>query len=112
MPCDDQSCAPFPLSWRRLRIGNLESIVLRIVERVSGGEVKVTTNVEVFSMPKFFDSRAVFVCRAVAMFVFALMLARYIGEIVVLTGAMVRVGDGDVVSSCRVVGAEYRIYEE
>lgn len=41
----------------------------------------VDTNVQVFSMPDFFDSRSVIVARAVAMFAFGLMLARYLGEI-------------------------------
>lgn len=42
--------------------------------------MQVDTGVEVFSMPDFFDSAAAVVVRAVAMFLFAVMLAHYLGE--------------------------------
>lgn len=42
--------------------------------------MKVSTDVQVFSMPHFFGSEEVIVVRAVAMFLFGLMLARYIGK--------------------------------
>ena len=46
----------------------------------SGGEVQITKDVQVFSMPYFFATASVVVCRAVAMFAFTVMLAYYIGE--------------------------------
>eukprot|EP00903_Cladosiphon_okamuranus_P014277 g13260.t1 len=43
-----------------------------------GGEVHIDKTVHAFSMPYFFDSRPDVVCRAVAMFLFGLMLIRYL----------------------------------
>ncbi|CBJ48824.1 Transient Receptor Potential Channel Fragment [Ectocarpus siliculosus] len=57
-----------------------------------GGEVKMVTSVEVFSMPFFFGSSPAIVGRAIAMFAFGLMLVIYIGKDVLRAWREVRDG--------------------
>eukprot|EP00904_Undaria_pinnatifida_P002750 jgi/Undpi1/12476/HiC_scaffold_5.g02147.m1 len=45
-----------------------------------GGEVQISKDVQAFSMPYFFGTSAVVVCRAVAMIAFTIMLAHYVGK--------------------------------
>ncbi|CAM9340593.1 unnamed protein product, partial [Ectocarpus sp. 4 AP-2014] len=57
-----------------------------------GGEVKIMTSVEVFSMPFFFGSSPAVVGRAIAMYAFGLMLVIYIGKDVLRAWREVRDG--------------------
>lgn len=47
---------------------------------IVGGEVQVVTDVKAFSMPNFFEKTPMAIGRAVAIFLFAIMLAYCIGQ--------------------------------